>query len=202
MGLFKLKKGALLLVLVLPLLLGACGGGTSGTTATAPGSPASVTTVTSESTSTAASGTESTQNATTIATAEQTTTTKGAVTAQAIVDRMKSLGLPVGDIASYDENTDPNQLLGRPHQYTQKANFTDTELDAPSLDNGGTVEVFANADDAKARKDYIDAISKDMPMVGYYTYQSGNYILRIAFDVPPTRAKDYEAAFLEAVRGG
>jgi len=114
---------------------------------------------------------------------------------------MKSVGLPIGDVVSYDENTDPNGLLGRPGQYVEKTDFSDTELDTPSTDNG-TVEVFANSNDAKAHKEYVDKISESAPTLGYYTYRANEYLLRLTFDIPPNRAKDYEDAFREAVKAG
>lgn len=129
--------------------------------------------------------------------------TPSKLTAQGIVNSMKAQGLSIGEVASYDQNTDPNGLLGRPNQYIDKANFRDTELgpDSQTLDNGGdgTVEIFNNANDAAARKAYVDNISKTSPMLGFYSYQSGKYLLRVVFAMSPDRAKTYQSAFLKAV---
>lgn len=124
------------------------------------------------------------------------------LTAAQVVARMKNLGLPIGQVASYTQANDPNHLLGRPGQYIGKTNFSDTQLAASvqGLDDG-TVEVFANASDAAARKAYIDAISRAMPSVGYYSYQSGRYLLRVAFALPVNRAQAYQAAFLKVLTG-
>jgi hypothetical protein len=121
--------------------------------------------------------------------------------AAGVVDRLKAAGLPIASVTVFDAASDPNGLLGRPGQYTSKANWTDSKLGVDlQADNNGTVEVFATEADAKARKEYVDAISKDMPLVGYYTYRSGVYVLRITFDVTPDQAKQYEAAFLDALK--
>jgi hypothetical protein len=125
-------------------------------------------------------------------------TQKQAATSASIVAALKTAGLPVSQITTYDENTDPNSLLGRPNEYIQKTSFADTQVASPSTDNG-TIEVFSTAADAQARKAYVDGISK-ASFVGYYSYQSGVYLLRVSYDVPPSRAKQYETAFLAALK--
>ena len=35
---------------------------------------------------------------------------------------------PIYEIITYTEKTDPNNLLGRPNQYTSKANFSDIRI--------------------------------------------------------------------------
>ena len=194
-----MRRWPLLLVLVLPLVIVACGGGTTAATSRTP----SLTTAGSGGSSSAdASGPVNTLGLGNSApVAQQTTGTQAALTADAIVAMMKWAGLPIGDPATYDENTDPDQLLGQPREYTQKTNFPDTQLDAPNLDDGA-VEVFASSTDAAARKAYIDSMSKSTPSLGSYAYQSGDYLLRITFEVPPTRAKAYQAAFLKVLQGG
>lgn len=113
---------------------------------------------------------------------------------------MKRAGLPIGDITVFDEDTDPDDLLGRPHQYVDKANFVDTELSAEDQARSeGTVEVFANADDPSARKAYLEEVSGSQSLVGYYIYHSYTYLLRIPSEVSPSRAHEYEMAFLNVV---
>ena len=70
--------------------------------------------------------------------------------AEAVVERLQAAGLTIGKVIVYTEETDPNDLLGRPGQYTSKAAFTDTRVDesdlvaTPKWDvaRGGSVEVF------------------------------------------------------------
>jgi uncharacterized protein YceK len=145
-------------------------------------------------------GTSTTAKAVSQATAVTTTTHKqAAMTSATLVAALKAAGLPVSQITTYDENTDPNSLLGRPNEYIQKTSFADTQVASPSTDNG-TIEVFSTAADAQARKAYVDGISKAASFVGYYSYQSGVYLLRVSYDVPPSRAKQYETAFLAALK--
>jgi len=132
---------------------------------------------------------------TTITLAETTTTKPKELTAATIVAGLKAAGLPVSEVTEYTAENGPNELLGRPGQHVQKVNFADSKLEVPS-DSDGTVEVFANEEDAKKRKEYADGISKEMPALGYYIYQAGPYLLRVTYSVPPVRASDYEAAFL------
>jgi hypothetical protein len=185
-------------LLCLTAIVAACGSGitTATVVTTSPTTVGAVdmtTATTPEATSTT-TGPETT--ATTIA--ETTTTRPKELTAAAIVAGLKAAELPVSDVVEYTAENDPNELLGRPGQYVQKVNFSDSKLEEPS-DGDGTVEVFQNQGDAKQRKEYVDSISKDMPTLGYYTYQSGPYVLRIAFAVPPARADAYEAAFLDMI---
>ena len=79
--------------------------------------------------------------------------------ASQVAEALKASGLPIGDIQAFDENTDPNGLLGRPGEYTSKAHFLDTRVHDEhgfdwfegeiNTDVGGTIEVFDNLNDAK-----------------------------------------------------
>jgi hypothetical protein len=52
--------------------------------------------------------------------------------AKAVVDALKNAGLPVTAIAEQDENSDPNDKLGRPGGYTSRAS-----ADVPGGDKNG-----------------------------------------------------------------
>lgn len=114
-------------------------------------------------------------------------------TSASIVAALEATDLPIGEVVTYDKNNDPKSLLGRPNQYVQKTSFSDTELDTPAVGNG-TVEVFANAADAKA---YVDGAKTPS---GDYYYQSGPYVLIVSHDVTAARAKEYDADFLAALK--
>ncbi|MEG1545412.1 MAG: hypothetical protein RR382_12980, partial [Tannerellaceae bacterium] len=43
-----------------------------------------------------------------------------------IIEQLKTDGLPISDTQSYNEDNDPNGLLGRPGKYTSKADFIDS----------------------------------------------------------------------------
>jgi hypothetical protein len=119
-----------------------------------------------------------------------------------VIAALKSAGLPIGGVRSYTASTDPNKLLGRPGQYTGKANFRDRRL-APTKDfdttSGGSVETFENRDDAKRRYDYVSAITKGSPLFAEYDYLEGNTFLRLSHELTPAQAKVYEEAFRDAL---
>jgi hypothetical protein len=124
-------------------------------------------------------------------------------TAAQIVDALKSKGLPITDSFAYDENTDLNKLLGRPNQYTGKVNFRDSRTsysDAKGADinvnDGGSVEVFANATDAAKRYAYVQALSSSGGLFAEYDYyDNGLALLRVSHELTPTQEKEYEDAF-------
>ena len=119
------------------------------------------------------------------------------ITAEGICNSIKANIPTMSNIVVYTEETDTNKLLGRPNQYTGKANFADTRTEQLDKDipTGGSVEVFANPQDAKTRETYVDGISKSSPMFTQYLYLKGNVLLRIDGKLTPTQAKEYEAAF-------
>ncbi|WP_435841444.1 hypothetical protein [Streptomyces gardneri] len=96
------------------------------------------------------------------------------------------------------EDNDPNNLLGRPNQYTSKITFTDSRIkagdvtgaDPGRVELGGAIEVFTTAADAQARADYIQKVTKGMPMLVEYDYVSGPVLLRVSRYLTPTQVAD------------
>jgi hypothetical protein len=124
---------------------------------------------------------------------------KPAMNAKQIVDALKEAGMSVGKEQVYTASNDPNKLLGRPGEYTSKVNFVDTRVKesvSSSIDvtNGGSVEVFSNAKDAKTRYAYVSNIAKSSPMFSEYDYLDKNVVLRVSTDFTPTQAKAYDSA--------
>ena len=116
-----------------------------------------------------------------------------------VVAKLKAAGQPVGQVTVFDAATDSNSLLGRPHQYTGKASWVDTRLPAPSdptsISAGGSVEVFASADDLHARATYVGTLAKQAIFSEYeYLSVSGLVFLRIAGALTPAQAQAYAAA--------
>lgn len=121
----------------------------------------------------------------------------GQPTAEQIVKSLKKAGLPIGKYRVYTAATDPNKLLGRPGQYTSKVNFNDTRIGFRSdysVDGGGAVEVFPDESGAKSRYSYLVALAKS-PLFAEYTYLQGKVVLRVAHELTPAQAKQYEVAF-------
>ena len=130
------------------------------------------------------------------------------LTAEEIINKLKEKGLNIGKIVVYTEETDTNDLLGRPNQYTSKASFEDTRLEQ-NYDNeymeeelrneptGGTIEVFANKEDAQARKEYVESVTSSISFLAEYIYWNDYALLRLENELTPTQAKEYETAFNE-----
>lgn len=131
------------------------------------------------------------------------TATPVPITAGAVVERLKTAGLPIGEIVAYTAESDPNKLLGRPNQYTGKANFHDTRLPATpdmSTSGGGSVEIFATEADTQARKTYVEGLGKQMPALVEYDYLAGRVLLRLSRALSPEQARQYEQALAAATK--
>ncbi|GGM65382.1 hypothetical protein GCM10012275_39880 [Longimycelium tulufanense] len=102
----------------------------------------------------------------------------------------------------YTAQDDPNKLLGRPNGYQSKVAFADSRVPESevegtkpdAVERGGSVEVFADAESAKKRADYIQNIAKNMPAAGEYDYVAGPVLVRVSRVLPPDQAKEYETA--------
>ena len=103
--------------------------------------------------------------------------------------------LPIGETEIYTEETDPNELLGRPDSYTSKVNFADTRLEQGENLTGGSIEVFAVQKDAETRKDYIESIFEAMPFMSEYIYIKGTMLLRLSYSLTPEQAQEYNKIF-------
>ena len=120
--------------------------------------------------------------------------------ADEVLQELKDRELPVGESVAYTAKTDPNDLLGRPNQYTSKVNFKDTRLKPDSLaddldvQEGGSIEVFENKSDAIRRKEYIEGIGKGFSPFSEYTYREGTVLLRLSHRLLPKQAAEYEDA--------
>ena len=123
--------------------------------------------------------------------------------ADEVLQGLKDEGMPIGESIAYTAKNDPNELLGRPNQYTSKVTFEDTRLKpdpmAEKFDvlNGGSIEVFENQDDATVRKEYLKGIGK-VPLFAEYSYREGTVLLRLSHRLTPEQAAEYEDA-LKAV---
>jgi hypothetical protein len=123
--------------------------------------------------------------------------------AKVIIEDLAKLGLPAHLTIVFTAATDPNHLLGRPNGYLSKASFSDKRVPASDttsdqkgdVDYGGSVEVFATGNEAKARAAYIESVLKADPMLGTeYDYLSGPVLLRISQYLIPSQAREYQRA--------
>ena len=132
-------------------------------------------------------------------TTETTQSINKELTAEEIVNKLKEKNSNIGKIVVYTAETDLNELLGRPNQYTSKVQFADNRLSQEFVEEndavGGTVEVFENEKDMNNRKEYIESISSQASIFAEYIYSAGNALLRLDNELTPEQAKEYEEAF-------
>jgi len=145
-------------------------------------------------TTTAAAGTVSSTS---------TTGNIASLTAASVLSGLRNDGRPIGDFVDYTAENDPNHQLGRPNGYTSKVNFRDTRLEKESddfsLDDGGSIEVFANHTDATSRFEYVRSIASNAAMFNEYDYQEGRVLLRLSQRLTPAQAAEYHQSLKAAV---
>ena len=127
------------------------------------------------------------------------------MTADAFLAALTAAGLPVGPTVTYTEETDPNDNLGRPGQYTAKVAWVDSRVDCPGGEPdttcGGTAEFFTEDDDRDKRYDYLGGFADSPPIGGYYMWRMPGAVVRVGYELTPTQAEEYAAA-LEAMAPG
>jgi len=87
------------------------------------------------------------------------------LTANGLLQVFLETGLPVADMEEFTAETCPNNLLGRPGEYTAKINFNDDRyphFGSPDL----SIEVFSRRADMVRRRDHIQSVLDAMPMLG------------------------------------
>ena len=119
-------------------------------------------------------------------------TAGAAVTEDEIVDALTASDLPITNLEVFDAETDPNSLLGRPGQYTVKISWEDGRL-ADSIDPGGTLELFPDAESMPRRADYVEEIGREVPMLlqWVFTDERTGVVLRVLRDLTPDQAAEY-----------
>ena len=146
--------------------------------------------------------------------------TETKITAKEITDKLKEKIPSIENIVVYNEENDPNNLLGRPNSYISKTAFKDNRISHYPEDKEnfekylntlseeekkeqleelipeiGTVEVFNNEKDLKTRKEYLEAMSSGTGLFTQYIYANGCVLLRLFSEATPTQAKEYENVF-------
>jgi hypothetical protein len=128
--------------------------------------------------------------------------------AAGVVKKLAEYNLPATLTVTFTTESDPDKLLGRPGGYSSKAAFSDSRISVGetaandgSIGVGGGVEVFADADAAKERAEWIQPVVEEKPrMLGEYTYVKGPVVLRVSNALIPMDAEAYEAALSKIVR--
>jgi hypothetical protein len=130
--------------------------------------------------------------------------TPATVDAKTVIEAIGKAELSLTGISVQDEDTDPNNLLGRPNGYTSRSSADlpggDKNAEKYSVDRGLVVEGFATAEDAKRRSSYIQGLQKDNPILGtewHYSAGRGTALVRVSGKVKPSLAKKIEAALAD-----
>jgi hypothetical protein len=91
-------------------------------------------------------------------------------------------------ITRYTADTDPNHMLGRQHGYIEKIAFG-------AAGGDGSIEVFPNLAEAKARAEYIDTIGKASALGDGYDYLNEKRfaLLRLPHETTPAQATQWKA---------
>ncbi|TDD73827.1 hypothetical protein [Actinomadura rubrisoli] len=121
------------------------------------------------------------------------------VTADDIVRAFVGAELPLRTVIVFDEETDPNGRIGRDGGYLSKASFADERIwegkAPPGVDDGGSVEVFEDAEGARGRSEYVLRVLKRVPFVspaGEFQYLAGPILLRLGGQLTRRQRQDYE----------
>lgn len=136
--------------------------------------------------------------------------------AQSAEDIVRNLGISsIEAVYEFDAEDDPNNQLGRPNQYIQKASWADSRIDPHDFSDenseeieeldpieykGGTVEKFRNQADLNRRYTYIKNITLNAPVFNQYMYKKGVFLMRLDKAFSPTQAKKYEQQFYKVVK--
>jgi hypothetical protein len=137
-----------------------------------------------------------------------TTTTAAAaqqLTANELVAKLKQAGLPIGKVDCFTEETDPNDLLGRPGGYRSKCDWADKreEQSNPEDTIGGSFEVYDTPEGAAERAEYLGGFAGSGALSTGYTWvvpDGSVTVLRIDQELTPTQAKQYRTAAIEALK--
>jgi hypothetical protein len=129
------------------------------------------------------------------------TTTAAAMTAVEVIEKLEAADLGLSKVAAQDEDTDPNNLVGRPNGYLSRASADlpggDKQGEKYGIDRGLVVETFPSANDASLRSGYIQGALKGAQLLGtewHYMADDGRALVRVSGKVKPSLAKKIEAA--------
>ncbi|AIS61328.1 MULTISPECIES: hypothetical protein [Listeria] len=186
-----MKKGIGILLLGLVLLLGACG------TDSADKEPKE-----------------------TKETKKTTESKKQEVTAESTMDSFVKAEIAMYKNVVFTEDTDPNELLGRPNSYIAKIDFNDkTAIDRIATKNindlgldesdkgaqieqlinertGGTIEEFKTEEDLQKRLEYLQDLPVKTDVDNEYRFSNSKVLLRIDSKLTPNEAEKYKKVFL------
>lgn len=129
---------------------------------------------------------------------------RAVATANAAAEAIVNAVPEVSHVVELTEDTDVNNLLGRPNGYDAATVLLDSRLTcdsgSPGVDCGATIEQFQDEGAAQRRSDYIQRVRGAAQALGQeYNTVSGPLLLRVSGDLKPSVATQYEDAFRSAM---
>lgn len=120
------------------------------------------------------------------------------ISSETIISTLQDKVSSVGETIIYTEDTDTNELLGRPKQYIGKADFEDTRAEqSGEYLVGGTVEIFSSEADCNSRWEYLEAFD-DASLGAFglnqYVYKYKTVLLRVDNCLTTSQAEEYRDA--------
>jgi hypothetical protein len=134
--------------------------------------------------------------------ATTTTAADKLLSAKELLAKFQQDGLPVGQVTCFTEESDPNDMLGRPGGYTSKCDWADKreQQSDPEDLTGGSIEVFDASETAIARADALSAFAGAGMLSTGYTWVVGSAtVLRIDKELTSKQAAEYRTAALEVL---
>lgn len=114
----------------------------------------------------------------------------------------------VKDISAATEDNDPNGNLNKAGGYTAQVYFSTTLIDQSEIfgdsiiekgtDCGGSIEVYANVDDANRRNDYLAALDGGILASGSHMV-IGTVVVRTSDELTASKQKELEANIIAAL---
>lgn len=118
-----------------------------------------------------------------------------------IIAIMKSAAVPVTNVVAYDASTDPNHLIGRPHQQVEAVAWNDSRVPPNAYVPGtnGEVTTYKTTKDMQTRATDVATIAAASSMFSEYDYASdiGKFLVRLGGSLTPDQVSTYVKAILE-----
>lgn len=121
------------------------------------------------------------------------------ITAEEAIIALQEKITDITSVVVYDEETDPNGLLGRVGEYIGKADFYDSRLESETTE-AGTIEVFSSESDCDDRYEYLSQFAdSSLGILGLnqYVYKYDLAVFRVSYDLTPSQAEEYKEAMDE-----
>ena len=100
-----------------------------------------------------------------------------------VIKAFQAANMPLGQLEFFNANSDPDKLLGKPNQYTEKAIWQ------TKAGMGHSVEVFAGDADLQARKKFYET---DKKTAGDFLITHKNVLVRIHKEMVPETVARFE----------